>query len=113
MLHSLPIVGWWKTHCYHWYTLEFFEKLSKACNYKLVMLNEEKACRPDFDTNPDYQILVCFRKNEENEFISEQEFTEIWIETGCKTDYEVINPKPVHGIPNIKELEEKLGKLDV
>jgi len=113
MLHSLPLIGWWQTHCYHWYTMDFFKNLAKACNYKLIMLSEEKACRPDFDNNPDYQILGCFKKQEQNEFISEEEFTKIWNDSGCKTDYEVVNSRPVHGIPNIKKLEEELGKLDV
>lgn len=114
MLHSLPVVGWWKTHCYHWYTLEFFKNLAKACNYKLAMLSEEKAGdRIDFDANPDYQIFACFKKLDDNNFIPEEEFKKIWNNSGCKTDYDVVNPKPVHGIPNIKDLEKKLGKLDV
>jgi len=97
MLHSLPLVGWWKNHCYHWYTMNFFKQLAKKCNYEIIMLTEEKACRENFKENPDYQILVAYVKREENNFIEKEVFENIFLESKCETNFFV---NKAHGIPN-------------
>lgn len=39
MVHSIPLVGYWKRHCPYHYQADFGEKLAIACGYELL-LNE-------------------------------------------------------------------------
>lgn len=41
MVHSVPIIGGWKTHCDFHYNTEFFDLLSKETGYKCV-INETR-----------------------------------------------------------------------
>ncbi|HIL26872.1 MAG TPA: hypothetical protein EYG21_05750 [Nitrospinaceae bacterium] len=108
MLHSLPChkEGSWVDHCYHWYTLEFFQKLAEKCDYAIRLLDEVKVLQ----SPSDYQVWVCFQKNSDNEFISEDEFIEIMEEHVHSEYHEKSNGETRHGVP--KQVDyTKLGDI--
>tara|TARA_R110001583_G_scaffold5598_25_gene30192 strand:+ start:5314 stop:6105 length:792 start_codon:yes stop_codon:yes gene_type:complete len=104
MIHSLPSSreGSWIDHCYHWYTLGFFEELALKCKYDIRLLDEVRVLSKESD----YQIWACLRKTELSEFISEEEFLKIMnlhvsSEYGPKN-----NGKSRHGVPPEIDISE-------
>jgi hypothetical protein len=73
---SLPALGYWHEHCNIYYNRDFFEKLCKFCNYKL--LYNEIIASPDQYTpetgKPEPNIRAAFVKTKDSKFLTEEEF---------------------------------------
>lgn len=110
MMHILPLAGYWKDHCYHWYTPEFFVALSKKCNYRILFLEIEKYASNE--ENCDKNVCAALEKINDDEFITEEEFLEIFkkycVSESENFDYSK-NWKP-HGINNVADVKKVFGE---
>lgn len=75
MIHENPRTGHWPQHGQHYFTMDFYKALSKACKYELLEVCEEPAMG-----NHETGMNVCavLRKTSESKFITELAFNKIY-----------------------------------
>jgi hypothetical protein len=72
MIHWLPEKNSWPNHCFYWYEVHFFVRLANANKYKLLEL--ERVPLPP----QGYNLWCALIKEEDNEFMSYEDFWKIW-----------------------------------
>ncbi len=71
VLNILPAKGYWEFHCKYKYTINFFEKLSKLCGYKMLFLAKSTAIK-------DRQDICCImEKTSDSKFPTKEEFNKL------------------------------------
>lgn len=75
MIHENPRTQNWPGHGYHFFTMEFWEAFSGACNYGLIESCEEPAMGNDVDG---WNVVSVLEKLPHSEFISELKFNKIY-----------------------------------
>jgi len=68
-----PKEGNWPNHGYHYYTFEFYEKISKICKYEILELGTFAAMG---NANDGWNVYCVVKKLEDNDFISREAFSE-------------------------------------
>lgn len=77
MIHENPMTGNWPGHGQHYFTEEFYVELAKACKYELLEVCSEAAMG---NTTDGWNICAVLRKVVDNDFITEENFNEIYAE---------------------------------
>ncbi len=72
MIHILPIPNNWLNHCRYYYPKNFFNDLSKLCNYKILRIEIKNAFNPPVPKKN--LIYIAFCKQKKNEFVSKKIF---------------------------------------
>lgn len=75
ILHVLPSLNYLKKHCHYFYSESFFILLAKLCNYKILKIKTQNAYKPPLPKSK--VIYAAFFKQENNRFITNEEFNEI------------------------------------
>jgi hypothetical protein len=74
MIHANPKTGTYAGHGVSFFTMDFWEQLSLACNYHLLEVGEKS---PYSEENPDKEVIAVLKKNSNSDFIPKEEFKEI------------------------------------
>ena len=115
VLNILPKKGHWEFHCKYKYTVNFFEKLSKLCNYKMIFLAEsniEKYEEVEKGEGDDKKIMtrqdICciIEKTPDSRFPTKEEFSKlpIHVEEG-----QAFNDRALYTYAYSKEQIEELA----
>ncbi len=75
MIHTLPLPNNFPDHCLYYYPKEFFSRLARLCDYKVIMLKIQNAFNPPIPKSR--MIFVAFFKKKSSEFISKKQFDEL------------------------------------
>jgi len=80
MIHENPARDNWPGHGYHYFHLLFYTELAEACGYEILELTEEFAMGNTVDGK---NISTVLKKTNDNDFISEEIFNEIYAKHIC------------------------------
>lgn len=74
MVRENPKTGSWPDHGHHYFTQEFYLKLSALAGYEILELTEEAAMG---NTTDGWNVCAVLKKTEANKFIEEEDFNKL------------------------------------
>lgn len=75
LIHENPESASWPLHCPHYFTMSFYRELAIKCNYSILEIIGEAAMG---NTTDGWNVCAVFKKVNDEYFISEQIFNEIY-----------------------------------
>ena len=80
MIHENPKTGNWPGHGQHYFTEQFYHELAEDCGYDILEITTEAAMG---NTNDGWNVCCVLKKWNDDPFISEHVFNEIYAENIC------------------------------
>lgn len=74
MIHENPATGHWPGHGQHYFTMGFYTAIAKTCGYVIEDLCEEFAMGNTLDG----KNICCVLRKGDNDFITEEQFNEVY-----------------------------------